>query len=1482
MSNLQELSAVKLVNPICEYQADPLNPARGVALRNCHVYISPAGAYILWDKYDSYACPFDPFTNKFLDGTGVNIESFQVGGTILIWETEELQGDAPRKYVIDSVAAYANPQEVESTMGQATIRITLTLGSSEDVEVLTRVSDEGPDFEHLTHNENFDYYFTDLVTEEPSSWDSPLSWADSPVKFSPEEFLKRQYPGYAWVVNRNLVVMHEQSNGLGFTTPDINTDAKFLRIRTFGPTKANNGIKEISQLGTNKYFYIEKPTAVQAAGAKYPMYAYIANLDDFFTYDWMFLEALHAVNPEVLYHFKFYDRFNFGQSYNPDWIMPTGVNEKDDFHTMQLGDLWYNEFDVLQYCGKNNWVDYVQEPYRCFSESDTTTWIKDPGEPAGLALRDSLKINYADYVDTQLSSESIFILQTSPIRGQLDGTMYEDLGVLGNKTTEEIYETLVDSWESVNSSPGHNENHPENIYNFLYDDSVYNHNGKYTYLVIQADAIKNKIYRNTGDAIDSAGNVETDSAGTWVTASTLNYKNANGASESAIIDNQNLFYLIPIDNADRIYNFGSSGSGIYRNSVSWLLSALSKQQVQITVRKTDGTTQNVTAPGIFSDIQNYVVGKIVIDASPLELGMASFNSDAFYAFDNKAVFLTDVNSSTGQYSGNGLITLIFSMGSTAGIKSIAIPAILVGENGINFIELNNYSSFASYSNGLHYFKHFIELLGENPPVEWNTNTEPMLCSPAHLKHEWKIDGKQAPVITADMIDLNNFLIKPWKVLKKLQANSGSCQWKYDFPDIRNKYFPWDDMESHLTVQETRQSPMAIDGQTTAFYSNALSMNQSTYAYAKNNDFSDKWTKLQNKMATIGSEVGLAGGLMSGAGSGAAEGAKIGGPVGAGIGTFVGAASGLAGGLTNYFMTKLENENRSQQLAMNENIAQSQNAYQNLSLAQSVNKTMSIPVSIAPLNVKNTDLVGKKAVPLRNTYREPDITRETALLRWQHLGYPFGMKAHFVDYDNRVNYNVVTVDWLNKEHYIKESIFTWLENNLIQKSLFLFADEICLSFLSKLTGFYRLWHVVPSIDSGVIDAQIRSSNIEHSLVEKINNSEVGSNGLPVLRYWPLDVTPWWKKPYSDFVLYSADYLEQNDNGEFVYYGIGNNAFEGPPERIGLAVWQPIGDVVGSSISFRLLYDKKFPYFDDDYGTITVMWTEQEWSVDPATNFLTIRCGITLDADPAPSSIATPSSVYGQTLAVAACEISWEDSKQGKHSKLFILRCIPRNETIKQLRDLASGDIVRSIKFNSYPVGDGSGVSTAYDHAYDVNFKIVPTIGPSAGTAVLACQYHTVTTTGGHAPKHERGYGNFWSTDAQADFPNFWWYNLEGSSHWDGQDWQNFLAKGNQSWDNGKTFTVDKSMFDILRTDGYHPDFPYCRFTLMNVSYTPDGTSSYNAIADVSKLEFGQWDTVPSSAGLGVFNPIAAEVEIAADNERRVLAKSDIPCVVDIVE
>jgi len=678
------------------------------------------------------------------------------------------------------------------------------------------------------------------------------------------------------------------------------------------------------------------------------------------------------------------------------------------------------------------------------------------------------------------------------------------------------------------------------------------------------------------------------------------------------------------------------------------------------------------------------------------------------------------------------------------------------------------------------------------------------------------------------------------------------------------------MESQLTVQETRQSPMAIDGQTTAFYSNALSMNQSVYAYSKNNDFSDKWTKLQNKMASMGASVGLAGGIASGAGSGAAEGAKIGGPIGAGIGTVVGAISGLAGGLTNYYMTKLENENRTEQLAMNQNIAQSQNAYQNLSLAQATNKTMSIPVSIAPLNVKNTTLIGDKSVPLRNTYREPDITRETALLRWQHLGYPFGMKAHFTDYDNRVNYNVVTVDWLNKEHYIKESIFTWLEDNLVQKSLFLFADETCLTLLAKLTGFYRLWHVVPSIDSGVIDAQIRAGNIEHTVVNKIANGDLNADGLPNLRKWYVDYLPWWKKPYSDMYVDSLTYIEKSGD-EYIYYGIGDNAFS-TVDHIGTAVWKPDGDVAFNSIQFKLLWDKKFPLLIND-GTemVTMMWSLSSWSVNEDDGTLTIQVGITLSGDPSPSSTTTPTDVYGQLLALAAAEISWNDSLGNNHSKLFVLRCIPEHITVKDLRWISSGDVVSRIDFIKVP--QNIDPKTAAVHYYDVNFNIIP---EESEDQVLACQIHTQTyRTTYHAGSH----GSLWSTAAQKNHMLYSWYD-QFRVHGDWQRWSNFLSTdfdGDNHKDNYFVET-DTQVINLMNKYGYHADFPYCKFEFSEIFHNPLQRDHW--FAELSSLTFGTWTTVPTSSVSGVFVPANAVADVMNDvnGDRITLNGDNIPCTV----
>jgi len=1724
MSNLQELSAVKLVDPLVEYQSDPLNPARGVSLKNCHVYTSAAGAYILWDKYDSYALPFDPFTNKFLE-SAVTIDSFQVGGTILIWETEELQGDAPRKYVIEGIQAYANPQEVQSTMGQATIRITLALGSSEDIEVLTRVSEEGPDFEHLTHNENFDYYFTDLVSSEPSSWDSPIPYSSSPVKFSPEEFLKRQYPGYAWVTNRNLVVIHEQSNGLAFVTPDINTEAKFLRIRTFGPTKANAGIKEIAQLGTSKYFYIEKPTAVTAAGAKYPMYAYIANLDEFFSYDWMFLEALHAIDPEVLFHFKFYDRLKYGRKYdanysnwlytdlsdlhaydefnafrfesnfslnqladtppafynlkleddsffyfddlgdgirqvsyksttpiynvkpgeqavnmiyfsndfainpssfpNPftyhtfvfedgsylrfgrdwsnnlnldyikendviyiwndngfltsssigsaswdavnlrfnvsstaiqfsanqvmngdylgtvnidnmddypmwtsdngfapthEWVngakwdnetkiirfsssthistnsipadayvkntlavsfsMPIGYSQKLGNHTLQIGSYWYDPEDIDDWCGVNNWVNYVSEPYRCFSESDQTTWTKDErsiGEE--LTINESLYINYSQYVDAPSSTETQYTLNSTAIQGQIDGTLYKNFTDSSIYSTDQLFIEHTGDWNDFNLNISSIISHPARLATFRYNDSNYNHNGKYTYLVLHADAFKNKIFRNAAYSVSSAGQVEMDSVGSWITGGVICSISidVDGSLQEVnnIVDNQNLFYLIPIDNEDHFISYANDQNmTCYKNTISWLVSALSKQQVKVSI----SSSVSVSVPGIFTDIQDYVVGKIVIEVSPLELGMASLNSEIFYAVDNAEVFITNYSTKGKSFTGNGILSLVFSMASDSGSSTIIIPAILVGENGINLIELNNYSSFSSIYTGMTYIDHFRKLLGEHPQSSWTVDSEPMLYSPAHLKHEWKIDGKQAPILTADMINFERFLTLPWKVIKKLQTNSGSCQWKYELQDIKNKLFPWDDLESHLTAEETRQSPMAIDGQTTAFYGNALSMNQSVYAYSKNNDFSARWVKKQNDMAMAGAVTGAIGGVISGAFGGAAKGAE-GGPAGALFGAIGGAVSGTISGITNIAATSLEIENRNEQLALNENIAQSKNAYQNLAIAQAINQTKSIPLAIAPLNVKNTDLIGDKYTGLANTYIEPDIIRETALLRWQHLGYPFGMKAHFTDYDNRVNYNVITVDWLNKEHYIKESIFTWLENNLAQKSLFLFADETCLTLLAKLTGFYRLWHVVPSIDSGIIDAQLRSTNIEKTVTNLIKSGDLNPNGIPTVRPWPIDYKPWWTKSVSLMKVIDLNYLDQLTINQYEYHGFSDKPFMSPSSgdstswRTGVAIWQNIGDVQPHSVKAEVINTTYYPFYTTDssfsnnniqphFNFVSSLTVDES----TGTAMLSLSVWANLTAFPAVSDNKdAPTDIYGRTIGSFDVKISWSDSYNSSHYTTFSVNVVPSPLEYVPYKELINGQDIASITFSTLVDGDMYNS----DPSYFVNFQFKQTPSDSP-----------VTAMNGHTYINSNGWGTHRTVTCLEDangiqYPVMW-ATAGAFASQNGKKWQNFLASGNSMWDPDKTVTWDYSDYIILRDKHYHSSFPNLYVTIKPLKEQNIANNKIDASAQLVSVEFGYWSEVPTSSTDGTFVASYATANVTNTTNRD--AAPNAPCEV----
>jgi len=1218
--------------------------------------------------------------------------------------------------------------------------------------------------------------------------------------------------------------------------------------------------------------------AVTAAGAKYPMYAYIANLDEFFSYDWMFLEALHAINPEVLFHFKFYDRLKYGTSYDSSVSsLPVGSYSKTETNTLLLVDKYYNPADIQSYCGKNNWVDYISEPYRCYSESDRTQWIKDPDQIPTLTLDESLYINYADYLGKS-SQQHVYTLNTSPIQGQLSGILYNDLGRVGNYSTNDLYKQAVTDWSDANQIiPAYSHDHPTNVYSMMYDDSAYNHNGKYTYLVVHVDAFKNKLLKNSTYSVSSADLVSLDSAGSWVTATTFDSTSDTGGNASNVIDNQNLFYLIPIDNYDRVSGF-TSASVIYKNNVSWLISAISKQQIQISVNKGDGTIESVAVPAIFTDIQQYVVGKIVIDTSPLELGMASMNSELFHALDSDKLFLTDVNDTNTGYTGNGLIALIFSIASSGGISTIAIPAIIVGENGINLIEHNYFSSFSSLP-GLNYIYHFTELLGKIPQSSWTIESEPMLYSPAHLKHEWKVDGKQAPIITSDMIDFENFLIKPWKIIKKLQANDGSCQWKYEFQDVKHNNFPWDDMESQLTVQETRQSPMAIDGQVTAYYSNALTMNQSVYAYAKNNDFSVEWTRIQNQMASQGAGASLAGGLVSGAGTGAAAGAKNdGGIIGAAAGAVAGITSGLISGITNIAATNLENENRNEQLALNQNIAQSQNAYQNLALAQAVNKTMSIPVSIAPLAVRNTELVGEKNIALRNTYREPDITRETALLRWQHLGYPYGMKAHFADYDNRVNYNVVTVDWLNKEHYIKESVFTWLENNLAQKSLFLFADETCLTLLAKLTGFYRLWHVVPSIDSGVIDAQIRASNIEHTLVNKIASGEVNSDGLPVLRPWPNDYIPWWKQPHSDVVLTESINLSLNGD-RYVYDGLSNQPFNS--EQAGnkqcTGTWSIEGDVIPSSIRFEVISKQSFPYnttdpaFDNNLITPTLV-TQVDYPEVPSVDSKWIaRAYIALHADPmVDSGSEPPSDIYHRKLASVAVKISWMDSTGSSHSKNWLVDCIPNRYYTKQLRDLQSGDLVSSITFQDY--ADYIDYSDEIDPGVVINFHI--TVGENSYLAMQTYSWgvnEKASTT--DVPV---GRTAIWCDAAQWYRPLMWSYNYSWGPK---KKWQNFLCVGKA--DNNNDFNMTTESFQILQNYGYLADLPYTKITLKDVNAHVSGDNTSGS-AHLATVTFGIWTAIPTATSAGTFEPMNVVVDVITDNDRKALSGGSIPCIVEEVE
>jgi len=616
-----------------------------------------------------------------------------------------------------------------------------------------------------------------------------------------------------------------------------------------------------------------------------------------------------------------------------------------------------------------------------------------------------------------------------------------------------------------------------------------------------------------------------------------------------------------------------------------------------------------------------------------------------------------------------------------------------------------------------------------------------------------------------------------------------------------------------------------------------------YAYAKNNNFADRWTQIQNENSMLGAVTGAIGGVVAGTTSGFIGGAGgESGTKGMGIsGAIGGGISAALSGAANIYATSLENENRSEQLALNQNISQSQNMYNNLSLAQAVNKTMSIPVAIAPLNVKNTDLVGDKIVALSNTYREPDITRETAFLRWQHLGYPYGMRAHFTDYDNRVNYNVVTVDWLNKEHYIKESIFTWLENNLVQKSLFLFADEICLTLLKKLTGFYRLWHIVPSIDSGVIDAGIRASNIEHTLKAKIESGDLNQDGIAETKPFPYDNSLWWKRMSSDIILVNYEYLEP-DGEKYLGLAIGPNAVNNDDtSRVTKMYWSPDGAVNVETVQIVVQNIAAIPYVstDPNYSgfKITPSFIVNTGAYDPDNEEWETTIQVKLATDPSTNLHTTPTDVYTHMLGTVTLKFSWQDVDGNSFTKYIMIDFNPEDVVVKQLTDIASNDEVLKIHFYDY----AKAWKPAFvDPGWGIAFEVVD---PDTNVTHEAFSFHSRVA----GKKH--WYDNWWrgsiycySESSGQNHPISYWH--KGGWDFHHNQWVDFLANSDGNDDNivNHYDPVLPNWFQKWVSSGYHPEFPYARIYPTLFYYVEsDGeiSSITHTCARISSVEFGKW-------------------------------------------